>query len=461
MMKTLCKKTSLVVMLCFLLMIFASKLPLPSFLQPVVADPSKGKIKQHVASPRVGLEAIKHIVVIMQENRSFDSYFGTFPGADGIPFKDGVPSVCIPAPPSTGCARPYHDPNDVNFGAPHSSASSIAAINGGKMDGFIREAYNKNKSSPISVMGYHDEREIPNYWAYAKNFVLQDRMFEPVASWSVPAHLYMVSAWSAYCSIKGEPSSCRSEIQSPSAFYAWTDITYLLHKNGISWKYYLDDGLTPDCIDPDEKTCAHEPLSPDIQSLWNPLPKFDTVIENDQLGNIQSLENFYTDVRTGNLPSVSWIIPNEDHSEHPPNRVSVGEEYFTRLINELMLGPQWQSTVIFLAWDDWGGFYDHVVPPKVDDLGYGIRVPALVISPYAKKGFIDHQTLSFDSYLKFIEDVFLGGQRIDPATDGRPDPRPNVRENNPLLGDIANDFDFTQLPRSPMILSVKKRSAHR
>jgi phospholipase C len=105
-----------------------------------------------------------------------------------------------------------------------------------------------------------------------------------------------------------------------------------------------------------------------------------------------------------------------------------------------------------LSWDDWGGFYDHVVPPKVDENGYGLRVPGLVISPYAKKGFIDHQTLSFDAYVKFIEDDFLGGARIDPKTDGRPDPRPNVREDSPLLGNLVADFDFSQPPRPPMVL---------
>ncbi len=117
-----------------------------------------------------------------------------------------------------------------------------------------------------------------------------------------------------------------------------------------------------------------------------------------------------------------------------------------------MQGPDWDNCAIFLAWDDWGGFYDHVVPPTVDVNGYGLRVPALVISPYAKNGFIDHQTLSFDAYLKFIEDVFLNSQRLDPTTDGRADSRPTVREDVSILGDLRDDFDFTQSPRKPVIL---------
>jgi phospholipase C len=122
-----------------------------------------------------------------------------------------------------------------------------------------------------------------------------------------------------------------------------------------------------------------------------------------------------------------------------------------------MQGPDWNSTAIFLSWDDWGGFYDHVAPPKVDVNGYGLRVPGLVISPYAKKGMIDHQTLSFDAYLKFIEDDFLNGQRLDPKTDARPDPRPSVRETMPQLGDLIQDFDFTQSPRAPMILPTNPK----
>src|SRR5260370_26755011 len=108
---------------------------------------------------------------------------------------------------------------------------------------------------------------------------------------------------------------------------------------------------------------------------------------------------------------------------------------------------------IFLTWDDWGGFYDHVVPPKAKDgLGYGLRVPGIVISPYAKKAYIDKQVLSFDAYAKLIEDLFLDGQRLDPASDGRPDPRPEVREAEAMLGDLLNDFDFMQAPRAPMLL---------
>jgi hypothetical protein len=135
--------------------------------------------------------------------------------------------------------------------------------------------------------------------------------------------------------------------------------------------------------------------------------------------------------------------------------VSAGQTYVTTLIDTIMRTPAWSSTAIFLSWDDWGGFYDHVAPPMVDAAGYGLRVPGIVISPYARRGFIDHQTLSHDAYVKFIEDVFLGGARLDPKTDGRPDSRPSVRENDPKLGNLLADFDFNQQPRLPLVLDPR------
>jgi phospholipase C len=134
-------------------------------------------------------------------------------------------------------------------------------------------------------------------------------------------------------------------------------------------------------------------------------------------------------------------------------------DYVTRIVDAIMRSRAWKSTAIFLAWDDWGGFYDHVVPPVVDGLGYGFRVPGLVISPYARNGYIDHQQLSFDAYLKFIEDDFLGGQRLNPSSDGRPDPRPDVRENVRRLGDLRRDFNFRQRPRPPLLIPVSRASS--
>jgi phospholipase C len=423
------------------------------------------------------------VVVIMQENRSFDSYFGTFPGADGIPRVGSRPTVCVPDPRTGSCLRPFHDRRDRNAGGPHGVKAAVADTAGGSMSGFVAQEQRGRRGCAVTfnpecgssgrspdVMGYHNGSDIPNYWRYARDFVLQDHMFEPNASWSLPQHLFMVSEWSALCSRAQDPTSCRNELQNPAnppdfqrklgiaggqpPDYAWTDLTYMLHKQGVSWGYYVFKGTEPDCEQDAAMACAPVGQAARTPGIWNPLPYFDTVKQDGELANIRSLSDFFAAAKAGNLPAVSWINPNGRVSEHPPGLVSAGQSYVTGLINAIMQSPDWNSTAIFLTWDDWGGFYDHVRPPSVDENGYGLRVPGLVISPFAKRGYIDHQTLSHDAYVKFIEDDFLGSQRLDPKTDGRPDPRPDVRESNPLLGDLTADFDFSQPPRAPELLAI-------
>jgi phospholipase C len=448
-----------------------------------------------VVAPLTGIHKIRHVVIIDQENRSFDSYFGTFPGADGIPGLGGNPGQvpCVPDTLHGGCVKPFHDTADSNNGGPHGWTNAVADLSctdfytrsGCKMSGFVAQAEkaqgcttNNPACSPCNVtgqtsscndsMGFHDAADIPNYWTYAKDFVLQDHMFEPVSSWSLPQHNYLVSGWSAYCTNPLEPSSCKPRAGDPpepnpisqlspsdqTEVYSWTDGTYLLARAGVSWGYYVAKGTEPDCEVDAQMTCAPVSQGPQTPSIWNPLPHFTDVHQDGQLGNIQSLNGFFAAARSGSLPAVSWVVPSGCCSEHPPALVSRGETYVTGLINAVMSSPDWSSTAIFLTWDDWGGFYDHVVPPAVDLSGYGLRVPGIMISPYAKQGSIDHQTLSTDAYLRFIEDDFLGGQRLDPRTDGRPDPRPDVRENAPVLGDLTADFNFNQAPRPPLILPV-------
>jgi phospholipase C len=392
-----------------------------------------------------GIHKIKHVVVIMQENRSFDSYFGTFPGADGIPAR-----VCLPDPVNGGCRKPWVDHRDSNNDDPHAESAFRADVAGGKMSGYVSFAekflcQDKPPCRP-DVMGYHVGSDIPNYWTYAKDFVLQDHFFEAPGSWSLPAHLYEVSGWSAACGSPGKPMSCTSSLAPPNRRpghptpFAWTDMTWLLHRHHVSWGYYLDHGARTGSV------------QSGVWVIWNVLPGFTDVHRDGQLGNIRNLRSFYAEAKAGTLPQVSWISPDARDSEHAQALVSTGQAYVTKIINAVMRSPDWNSTAIFLNWDDWGGFYDHVRPPREDNLGYGIRVPGIVISPYAKRGYIDAQTLTTDAYLKFIEDDFLGGARLDPATDGRPDSRPDVREEAPGLGDLRNDFDFSQSPRPPVIL---------
>ena len=350
------------------------------------------------------------------------------------------------------------------------------------MDGFVAQAASGRRACTdpndpactngvrLDVMGWKDARDIPNYWTYARDFTLQDRMFEPNASWSLPEHLFLVSEWSARCASASDPNSCVNALQSPNnprrtpppgasprpaaSLYAWTDLTWLMNRNHVSWRYYVAPGTEPDCEDAGEQPCVQRRQNAGTPGIWNPLPFFTDVRQDHQLGNIQDVSHFSADARKGQLPAVSWIVPNGKTSEHPPASTSAGQSYVTDLVNAVMRSPDWSSTAIFLSWDDWGGFYDHVRPPVVDENGYGLRVPGLVISPYARRGSVDHQTLSHDAYARFIEDDFLGGRRLDPRTDGRPDPRPDVRESAAILGDLRADFDFSQRPLAPVVLST-------
>ncbi len=448
-------------------------------LTVVTKGPAEGS--QGPASIPSAIHKIRHVVVIMQENRSYDTYFGTFPGADGIPMKNGIPTVCVPDSQTGRCVRPYVDHADVNGGGPHGEVSAAADIDRGRMDGFVDEANLgrrgclnfanpacTNSTSP-DVMGYHVGSDIPNYWTYARDFVLQDHMFEPNASWSLPAHLFEVSEWSAHCTRHNDPSSCANALQNPGnppgfsrrtlvphppPIYGWTDLTYLLYKHAVSWGYYVVPGTEPDCENDQSVSCAPVPQNASTLGIWNPLPYFDTVRQDGQLGNIQSVQNFYTAAKAGTLPAVSWVVPSGDLSEHPPALVSAGQTYVTSLVNAVDGQPELVLHGHFLDLGRLGGLLRQRRPPRVDQNGYGLRVPGIVISPYAKRGYVDHQTLSFDAYDKFIEDDFLGGQRLNPATDGRPDPRPTVRENVRILGNLIKDFNFNQAPRPPVVLAV-------
>jgi len=443
------------------------------------ASPATSASASPANSNAKGIDKLDHLIFIVQENRSFDNYFGTFPGADGIPAKHGKFTVCVPDPVLGTCDKPWHNPAFRGDGGPHAQPDAIQDIDGGKMDGFVQSviaspnvcandrhaagcppSYIGPQGQP-GTMGYHDAREIPNYWTYAQHYVLQDHMFAAGDSWTLPAHLYLVSAWAATCPNVNNPMSCYSDVAlgdtlkvqrggPQKAIYAWTDITYLLNKANVSWQYFVGKGT---CID----ACKNYTKAPHgTVPAQNPLPGFVDVHEDDQVENVMEYPRYFSEAASGSLPSVTWVIPGRGYSEHPGQGASLapGQAWVTRVVNAAMQGPDWNSTAIFITWDDWGGFYDHVEPPSVNTDGYGIRVPGLVVSPYAKQGYIDHQTLSHDAYLKFIEDRFLNGQRLDPKTDGRPDSRPSVREDLKILGDLRKDFDFHQPPRPPMILST-------
>jgi phospholipase C len=429
-----------------------------------------------------GLRTLQHLIFIVQENRSFDHYFGTFPGADGIPTKpDGTFDVCVPNKYRNGaCARPYVS-GAVDFvGGPHTHRAAVADVNGGAMNGFIQTLLpvadacwtggdGRGCDGQVGADGQPDvmatltAAQIPNYWSYARHFALQDHMFAPVDSWTLPSHLFLMSGWSAYCPDPTDPMACVSDVDvkgldrrwyyGQDPIYAWTDITWLLDRAHVSWASYIGNHTCwqhPPCQDPEGRqyaTAYNRNVLPGFTSFW------DGERASGVTDNVRPVEDYLHAAGDGSLPSVSWVFPTSVTGEHPasPSTTRTGMAYVTRLINAVMQGPSWDSTAIFLTWDDWGGFYDHVVPPRVDGNGYGLRVPGLVISPWVRPGMIQHTSQSFDSYLRLIEDRFLGSQRLDPKTDGRPDARPTVRER--LANPIQSVFDFHQDPLPPLVLA--------
>jgi phospholipase C len=432
--------------------------------------------------PTLGMGNIDHFVFIVQENRSFDHYFGTFPGAEGLPRKaDGSFDVCVPDPEAGGiCRHPYHDGNLYDAGGPHNEKASEIDVDRGEMDGFIEALAtigNACRANPTQkpcrrstpgpngtpdVMGFHTAAEIPNYWAYAKRYQLQDRMFAPSDSWTLPSHLYLVSAWSGRCSDPADVTTCATNLRKPIKWwtrpegslapYAWADITWLLSANHVSWRYYVG---RDSCVD---YPCMPTKTGDKTNPILDPLPGFQTVRKDHQLENVAPHEDYFEAASAGELPSVSWVVPSAGFTEHPTDEkgnIATGQAWVTKVVNAVMQGPeeQWLHTAIFLTWDDWGGFYDHVRPVVIDPYGYGIRVPGLVISPWVDRDLpIDSQTLSFDAYLKLIEDRFLDSQRLDGHNLGWPDPRPTVREEAAKLGDLSTVFDFSQRPIPPLIL---------
>lgn len=459
------------------------RIDVSSLLDPPTLQPPPDRSRPF--DPSAGIFNLDHLIFIVLENRSFDHYFGTYPGADGLPRDaNGQFDVCQPDPETGVCHRPYHDTNFFDAGGPHGELGSHISIAGGAMNGFIKAlrkigngcikphnadfppcvAATPGPQGQPDVMGYHTGRELPIYWKYARTFTLHDRMFAPTDSWTLPAHLFLVSAWSATCTDLEDPMSCSSDQHNPGHGpnnpssrwsppqgdprpYIWAPITWLLYRAGIDWRYYVGEGT---CIAP---PCT-ELKGTNTAAVQNPLPGFPATVATGQLDHVRSNKEFMQDARSGNLPPVSWVMPVVDKGEHPPDSIEVGQAYVAGLINSVMEGPreQWLRTAIFLTWDDWGGFYDHVEPPVVDENGWGLRVPSLVISPWAKPDHISHQTLSYDAYLKLIEDRFLAGERLDPQTSGWPDSRPTVREAVEILGDLAKDFDFSQDPLPPLPL---------
>ncbi len=373
---------------------------------------------------------IKHIVTLMQENHSFDNYFGTYPGVNGIP-----KNVCMPVDPfdpQGQCITPFPLGNQAIIDPDHSSTTARNQYNDGKMNGFIYALRQKGQDGRLA-MGYYTEQDIPYYWNLADQYVLFDQFYSSAFDGSFVNHVYWVAGQPmAKNALPGEP-------------YPYLNTIFdELQAKGVSWKFYVEN------YDP---TITYRNLAqvqvdnPNrvSQLIWVPLLSQDRFIDDPNLGShIVDLSEYYTDAQNGTLPAVSYIVP-AGASEHPPGSIASGQKFVRGLIQELQRSQLWSSSAFILTYDDWGGWYDHVPPPQVDDYGYGFRVPTIVVSPYAKKGYVDDTLLDFTSILKTIE------YNWELKTLSTRDAQAN---------NMLNAFDFSQAPRPPFFAdSVRVKPA--
>ncbi len=376
-------------------------------------------------APPAGITQIQHIVFIIKENRSFDNYFGQFPGADGA--TTGITS--------TGQVIPLRHTPDQVVDIGHDWPSAINAMDGGKMDRFDLIA-SGNVNGEYLAYSQLTQADIPNYYTYAQQFVLADQMFSSLHGPSFPNHLYTIAAQSGgvisiplnntYSWGCDAPPSAAvqvldglGDISDVFPCFDFPTLADNLDTAGINWKYYAPPANAKGYQYSTYDSINHIRNS----SLWTEHVVPDT--------------RFITDAMNGNLAPVSWLVTGPN-SEHPPNSTCQGENWTVAQINAIMQGPAWNSTAIFLVWDDFGGFYDQVPPPNVDQYGLGPRVPMIIISPYARSGYISHTQYEFSSVLKFIEDRYN---------------LPSLTERDAAANDTTDSFDFTQQPLAPVILN--------
>ncbi len=364
---------------------------------------------------------IKHLVVLMQENHTFDNYFGTYPGANGIPMDIKMP--IDPTDPSKGFVTPWHIGDTGITDLSHTPTTFSAQYNNGLMDGFVSALNKLNQNGNLS-MGYFDGTDIPYYWNLAANYVLFDNFFSSAKDGSAANHMYWIAGAS--------PNPGRSQ-KLPSVLAKVPTIFDRLQAAGVSWKFYVENY---DRSINYRTMAAHGNRA--SQVVWVPLLNFDRFIDDPSLSShIVDLSQYYLDLRAGTLPAVSYIVPS-GASEHPPQKPITGERSVKNLIQELMRSSAWNSSAFMLLYDDWGGWYDHVTPPHMDSFGYGLRVPALLVSPFSKVGFIDSTQLDFTSVLKFIEENW----QVAP-----------LASRDSMAHNFLSAFDFNLAPRHPEFLS--------
>jgi phospholipase C len=415
--------------------------------EPSLTPPDPVSSPAHERSVAMARRKIRHVVFVVKENRTFDHLFGTFPGAEGA--TEG--RTC------DGRIVPLRRAFDNSLGPNHSFVSGLLAINGGSMNCFDRIWDGRQLESYVQ----YQRDQIPNYWAYAENFALADRFFSSAYGPTLVEHLEIVAAqtgrfvdneregdWGLggpgeYCEDEAErmlsfrklspeekADAFRLEeeatvgvLQERYWYKRWpcTNIRVLpdlLEQRGISWRYYMAPAPFYDVM----RMIRHIRFGP----MWR---------------KVVDETTFLPDLRGGRLPSVSWLMPPVALSDHPGyNGICPGENWTVRTLNALMRSPEWRHMAIVLTWDDFGGFYDHVPPPHVDLYGMGPRVPTIIISPWARSGFVDHEVMEFASVLKLIETVF---------------DLPSLTQRDRNANDMLEAFDFNQKPNPPLILSPR------
>jgi len=387
---------------------------------PVANAQSDGQSPHHARTP------IKHLVFLMQENHTFDNYFGTRPGVDGIPA-----GTCMPISPGTKrpCVKPHWIGNSPVVDLGHTAVQFRREMDHGRMDGFVSANSDYGRDGSIA-MGHYDDRDLPYYWNLADSYVLFDRFFSSAKAGSVANHMFAVTASPG---VKG-----KVERIPPQGWGRLPTIFDRLEKAGVSWKFYIEN------YDPTITFRSRdrvELVDRAAQVIWAPVLAYARFVDDPRLNkHIVDLDQYYQDAQNGTLPAVSYIVPSGD-SEHPPGRIQAGQRLIRGLVNELMRSKDWSSSAFLWTYDDWGGWYDHVKPPVVDKWGYGFRVPAQLVSAYARRGYVDHKTNDFTSLLKFIE-VNWG---LQPMTHR--DRRAN---------DLMEAFDFSSPPRPPVVLGLAR-----
>lgn len=383
---------------------------------------------------------IQRIVIIMQENHSFDNLFGAFPGLDPAYSVLGPDVNCDPYAMSnpSNCVLPWNGDSTSatiqNADLGHSWTQSHLGYDNGMMDGFVSSQYKKHGTSANYAMAYYTGATLPNYWDLASYYSLDANFFSSELSYSYPNHLYLVAAQSGGC------QQCR-----PTNNLQYPTLASELTNAGLTWRYYAGNWKTAnDC----------RAISSSGVGYWNVLPDFPAVqLNSATCKNIQNLNNLYSDINSGSLPNVAWVTPLNSNSDHPGPvaTLPVGQEYIAKIIDGIESNSAlWSSTAIFLSWDDFGGYSDHVVPNQVDGYGYGFRAPLIVISPYSKQGQIFYgptsgQQEDFTALLATIEQNW----GLQPLTS-----------RDASQASLFYMLDFTQTPLQPLILPLSSLATY-